>query len=225
MTRLTLFDLDHTLIDTDSNQAWVRFLIAHGVLPESPYREQSAAMERRYRDHPNGIDLVFCEFFIGALALLSSAQLADLLPRFVREVIAPHLNAGSFALVEEHRARGDCLAIITATNRIITAPIAAWLGIESLIATEAEVIDGHFTGRVLGVPSMREGKVVRLDQWLGAGNVPGVGRRADLEALTFYTDSINDLPLLEIATVPVAINPDAPLERVARERGWVVLRR
>jgi HAD superfamily hydrolase (TIGR01490 family) len=224
MTRLTLFDLDHTLIDTDSNQAWIRFLIAEGVLDEHPYRADSAAMERRYREKTDGIDIVFCEFFIGTLVALSQSELAALLPRFVAQEIAPCVNRGSFALIDEHRRRGDALAIITATNRIITAPIAAWLGIDALIATEPEMRHGRPTGKVEGVPSMREGKVVRLDSWLSAGHVPGIRTRNELAALTFYSDSVNDLPLLTAATHPVAVNPDPVLLQCASTRGWPVRR-
>jgi HAD superfamily hydrolase (TIGR01490 family) len=224
MTRLTLFDLDHTLIDTDSNQAWIRFLIAEGLLDASSYAQQSAQMEKRYRESSEGIDLGFCEFFIGTLTLLSWAQLATLLPQFLHQEITPRVNPGSFALIHEHRQRGDALAIITATNRIITTPIAAWFGIDDLIATEPELSDGRPNGRVQGTPSMREGKVLRLDAWLASGHLPDVLARSDLEALTFYSDSINDLPLLSCATTPVAVNPDPALQRHAVERGWLVRR-
>lgn len=221
---LTLFDLDHTLIDTDSNQAWVRFLIAHGVLEATSYRQQSAAMERRYRQTTQGIDIEFCEFFIATLALAGAARLEVLLPQFVAQAIAPHVNRGTFALIAERRARGDFVAIITATNRVITAPIAAWLGIDSLIATEVEMDDGRITGRVLGTPSMREGKVLRLDAWLAAGALPGIRHRSELAGLTFYSDSINDLPLLNVASEPVAVNPDAGLARHAAACGWPIRR-
>lgn len=223
MAILTLFDLDHTLLATDTNQAWVRYLIDRGLLAEEPHGHAVKAMERRYREGTDDIDLEFCEFFISTLVHIAPPQLKALLADFTSQRLVPWASPAARSLVGLHRHLGDTLAIITATNRIITEAIAAYFGIEHLIATEPEVNGAAFTGRVAGIPSMRSGKVVRLKAWLAGGHLPGVSRIEDLDVLRFYSDSINDRPLLELATEAIAVDPDAPLRELALARGWPII--
>ncbi len=223
MATLALFDLDHTLIRIDSNQAWIQFLIDAQRLDPRSALAGASAMEQRYRNATVEIDIEFCEFFIGTLVGIEAGDLALLLAEFVQSRIRPAITARARALIEAHRKAGEILAIITATNRIIARPIADELGISNLIATEPEYSHGLMTGRVAGVPSMRSGKVVRLRAWLDGGAVAGVEDLNDLKVLRFYSDSINDRALLEVATDAIAVDPDAALAALAHERGWPIV--
>jgi HAD superfamily hydrolase (TIGR01490 family) len=208
--KLALFDLDHTLLDGDSDSLWGRFLVKQGVLDATEY---AAANARYHADYVAGrLDIhEFLAFGLSPLAEHTRAELEAWRERYVQECILPRIPAGTHALLQEHAAHTR--VIITATNRFITTPIAAALGVEHLIATEPEQVDGRFTGRVVGVPCFREGKVLKLEAWLQESGLTA-------EESWFYSDSQNDLPLLERVTHPTAVNPDETLARVARERGW-----
>jgi len=218
---LALFDLDNTLLDADSDFLWGEFLCQVGAVDPQDYR---AANARYYREYLEG-RLVFAEyvrFCLGVLARHEPSALFAWRERFLEELVRPHITAEARALVARHRAAGDELAIVTASNAFITAPIAAELGVPRLIATEAATDSaGRFTGEPLGVPSFREGKVQRVKAWLS--EVHGERADASLAAAWFYSDSHNDLPLLERVGRPVAVNPDPVLARIARERGWPVM--
>ncbi|MFO1329517.1 MAG: HAD-IB family hydrolase [Rubrivivax sp.] len=213
--RLAVFDLDHTLLDGDSDVLWCEFLMDEGLLERASFEPRNAAMESGYR---NGTVTVqaFCDFYVGTLAGRTPAQWEPLRQRFSRERVQPRLHAGTAALLQQHRQRGDLLVLSTATNRYITEPTAAALGFEHLIATECELdAQGRFSGRTQGEPNMRDGKVGRLHRWLAA-------RGLSLDALhsLFYSDSMNDLPLLEQVREPVVTHGDERLLALARERGW-----
>ncbi len=218
---LALFDLDNTLLDADSDFLWGEFLCRVGAVDPADYRVANA---RFYREYLEG-RLEFAEyvrFCLGVLAQHEPATLIAWRERFLTELVRPHITAEARALVERHRAAGDELAIVTASNAFITAPIAVELGVSRLIATEAATdAVGRFTGEPLGVPTFREGKVARVLAWLT--EVHGDGAAALLGQAWFYSDSHNDLPLLERVGRPVAVNPDPLLSRIARERGWPVL--
>lgn len=212
--RLTLFDLDNTLLAGDSDYEWGRFLVDESVVDAEEYERRNRAF---HADYLNG------ELDIHAFQRFSQQPLLDNPPermlalreRFIDERIRPLVAAGAPALIRSHRERGDALLIITATNRFITQPIAELLGIPDLLATEPEVVDGTYTGGIEGVPCYRDGKITRLNQWL-AGNGPFEGTGA-------YSDSHNDLPLLEFSDRPVAVDPDERLAAEARRRGWPVV--
>jgi HAD superfamily hydrolase (TIGR01490 family) len=212
---LAIFDLDNTLLDGDSDYLWGVFLADNGIVDRNHYEREN---ERFYREYKEGrLDIhEFLRFSLAPLARHSPAELERLRDRFLQEKIRPIILPKAQALVERHRGAGDRLLIVTATNRFVTAPIAAALGIPDLIATEAAMLDGRYTGESDGVPSFREGKVIRLEQWLAAHG-------CDLAGSSFYSDSHNDLPLLERVDRPVAVDPDPQLAAVARERGWPVL--
>ncbi len=215
--RLALFDLDNTLLAGDSDYEWGQFLVDRGVLARESYEAQNRAYFEQYT--AGRLDIhEYLGFALRPLAAHTRQDLdrwhADFMASRIRPMVAP----GAPALVREHREAGDLCAIITATNSFVTTPIAREFGIEHLIATEPESRDGRFTGKVAGVPCFREGKVRRLDEWLA-----GLGRRlGEFAESTFYSDSHNDLALLERVTRPVAVDPDAQLAAEARRRGWAV---
>ena len=212
---LAIFDLDNTLLAGDSDYLWGQFLGEIGAVDRDAYEREN---ERFYADYRAGrLDIIaFLAFSLRPLAEHSPADLAAWRARFMREKIEPCITAGAERLVERHRKAGDTLMIITATNAFVTAPIARRLGIDELIATEPEMDGERYTGRVSGTPSFREGKVERLQQWLDEHD-------AVLDGATFYSDSHNDLPLLEMVTHPVAVDPDDVLAAHARTRGWPII--
>jgi len=216
---LCLFDLDLTLLPIDSDHAWGEFMIALDWVDAESFRAGNDAFYAQYRAGRLDID-AYIAFATAPLRAHGQAERGAAHARFMREVIGPALRPAARELVEAHRGRGDRLALVTSTNDFITAPIAAALGIETLIATVLELDgDGTPTGRIAGVPAFREGKVARVGQWLAAG---GSGWR-DFERISVYSDSLNDLALLEQATDPVATNPSPDLAAIARERGWRIL--
>ncbi|HEX6019267.1 MAG TPA: HAD family hydrolase [Burkholderiaceae bacterium] len=216
--RLALFDLDHTLLEGDSDVLWCDFLLQRDELDRSAFEEGNARMQREYRAG-TVCPLAFSEFYVSTLAGRTAAQWEPLRREFLERVIAPRIGAAAQVLVERHRGAGELVVLTTATNRFITEPTAALLGFAHLIATECETAaDGRFTGRVAGTLNMREGKVTRLQQWLGAQGMA----LHECES-TFYSDSINDLPLLQAVRRPVAVNPDSLLAAEAAQRGWPVL--
>jgi HAD superfamily hydrolase (TIGR01490 family) len=212
---LAIFDLDNTLLNGDSDHLWGVFLAEQGIVDGEWYEREN---DRFYQEYKEGrLDIFeFLRFSLKPLSEHSPAQLQLWHQTFMQEKIEPILLPAARALVERHRAAGDTLLIITATNAFVTAPIAAAFGVEHLIATEPEMVDGRYTGNVAGTPCFREGKVTRLNQWLGR-------HRLDLAGSSFYSDSHNDLPLLQRVEHPVAVDPDATLARHARERGWPII--
>ncbi len=212
---LAIFDLDNTLLAGDSDYLWGVFLAERGIVDADHYEREN---ERFYQEYKDGrLDIhEFLRFSLAPLARHAPSELAAWRDAFLVEKIDPIILPKARQLVERHRLAGDTLLIITATNSFVTAPIAARLGIPHLIATEPAVADGRYTGEVDGIPSFREGKVLRLEQWLDA-------HQATLARSSFYSDSHNDLPLLERVDQPVAVDPDGALADVARARGWPIL--
>lgn len=212
---LAIFDLDNTLLGGDSDHAWGEFLVDRGVVDRQQYRE---ANDRFYRQYQRGdLDIhAYLAFALEPLARHEVAQLQAWHEEFMRDVIAPMRLAKADALLNRHRACGDHLLIVTATNAFVTRPIAEALGVDDIIATEPELRGGRYTGRIVGTASFREGKVACLQQWLASRNL-------DLQGSHFYSDSQNDLPLLEMVEHPIAVDPDETLRAVALERGWPVI--
>ena len=214
---LALFDLDHTLLSGDSDVLWCEFLMAEGLLPRAGFEARNADMARRYGEG-SVTAAEFCDFYVATLAGKTLAQWRPWCERFMADVVAPRIPPAARALVEQHRVRGDRLLLTTATNRVLTELTARHLGIGELIATEVEVVEGRCTGRTTGTLNMREGKVQRLLEWLDAQHL---GAQLLREA-TFYSDSINDLPLLQAVGHPQVVDPDARLRAHAVVAGWPI---
>ncbi len=216
--RLALFDLDNTLLAGDSDYEWGQFLVDRGILEREAYEAQNRAYFEQYVAGTLDIH-EYLGFALRPLAQHPPQDLARWHADFMQSRILPMISTAARALVRRHLDRGDLCAVITATNSFVTAPIAAEFGVSELLATEPEKHSGRFTGRVAGIPCFREGKVHRLEQWLGAqGRALG-----DFRESAFYSDSHNDLPLLERVTRPVAVDPDEQLLKAARQRNWEVL--
>ena len=216
--RLALFDLDNTLLAGDSDYEWGQFLVDEGVLERESYEAQNRAYFEQYVAGTLDIH-EYLGFALRPLAQHSAQDLARWHARFMESRILPMIGATARTLVCRHLDRGDLCAVITATNSFVTAPIAREFGVANLIATEPESRDGRFTGRVAGIACFRKGKVCRLEQWLAAR-----GRKVnDFSESSFYSDSHNDLPLLELVTRPVAVDPDDELLHTARQRNWEVI--
>ena len=212
---LAIFDLDNTLLNGDSDYAWGQFLVEQHIIDGEEYERKNQHYYDAYKKGTLDI-MEFLAFSLRPLAELDRNQLDQWHARFMREKIKSMITPAAQQLVADHRDQGDSLVIITATNSFITRPIAEQFGVTNLIATEPEEIDGQFTGKVVGTPCFREGKVERLQQWLDENN-------ESLEDSWFYSDSHNDLPLLDRVTHPVAVNPDPTLKYHAEKKGWSVV--
>lgn len=211
---LAIFDLDNTLLADDSDFLWGQFLVDQGMVDAEWYAKQNQHFYDQYK--AGSLDIhEFQRFSLQPLIEHPRETMLALRSRFIRECIQPVIAPSAPALIAKHRARNDTLLIITATNSFVTTPIAELLGIVNLLATEPERIDGTYTGAIAGTPCFQAGKLVRLDQWLE--------QQPQAFAQTWgYSDSINDLPLLERVDYPTAIDPDAQLADIAAARGWPV---
>jgi HAD superfamily hydrolase (TIGR01490 family) len=216
MMKLALFDLDNTLLAGDSDFEWAQFLIEQGVLDRELYEARNLAFYEQYKAGTLDI-LEFLDFQLKPLARHSRAVLDAWHREFMERKIRPIIRDTARALVERHAA--DLRVLITATNSFVTAPIAREFGIEHLIATEPEEADGEFTGGVIDIPCFREGKVQRLDAWLTSRSLT----LTSFDTSWFYSDSLNDLPLLERVTHPVAVDPDETLRAYAEAKRWPVI--
>lgn len=216
--KLALFDLDHTLLPIDSDYAWGEFTIRIGWCDPDHFARQNDAFYAHYQAGTLDIH-EYVRFATEAFRRQGAAAAAQAHVQFMREVVQPAIRPEALALLDQHRAAGERLVIITATNEFVTRPIAQALGVQDLIAVALERdATGWFTGEISGTPSMREGKVTRLQQWL-----QDQGLSLETVETTFYSDSRNDLPLLQRVNHPVATNPDDTLRQVAQERGWPIL--
>ena len=213
--KLALFDLDNTLLDGDSDYAWAQFLIEEGVLHPDQYHARNEWFYERYKDGTLDIH-EFLDFQLAPIARRPRAQLDAWLADFMQRKIRPMIFPKAPELIARHADART--AIVTATNRFITRPIADELGVATLIATDIEEVDGVFTGKPRGTPTFREGKIERVNEWLA-----GHGHRLQDYESWFYSDSLNDLPLLDRVTHPVAVDPDPTLRAHAMERGWPII--
>jgi len=212
---LAIFDLDNTLIAGDSDHAWGEFLIDQNIVDSGQFQR---ANDQFYADYVAGtLDIdAYLRFALTPLAQFSLPELAQLHQSFFTAKIAPIMLPKAEALITEHRAKGDRILIITATNRFVTEPIAKALGIHEMLASEGEIVNERYTGQPTGTPCFQHGKVTRLTQWLKDNN-------EDLEGSYFYSDSVNDLPLLERVQYPIAVDPDERLKQIAQQRSWPIV--
>lgn len=215
---LALFDLDNTLIAGDSDFQWAQFLIEKKALDRELHETKNIEFYEQYKAGTLDIH-EFLDFQLKPLARHSRSQLETWRTEFVQKRIVPIIAPGARPLIERHQLDGDLCIIVTATNSFVTAPIAQLLGIDHLIATEPEQKKGEFTGKVTGTPSFREGKIERLEQWLDIHNLTWLSFLRSW----FYSDSLNDLPLLCKVTHPVAVDPDATLKSHAEKNDWSII--
>ena len=209
---LAIFDLDNTLLNGDSDHAWGEFLVAKGIVDESFYRKQNDHFYELYKQSKLDI-MEYLAFALEPLTHFTLQELTQLHEQFMAQYINPMRQPKADALLQQHRDQGDFLLIITATNGFVTHPIAKTLGVDDILATDPEVLADRYTGRILGTPCYQEGKVARLRQWLAQTG-------HSLDNSYFYSDSINDLPLLETVTHPVVVDGDERLTAQAQQRGW-----
>lgn len=213
---LALFDLDNTLIAGDSDHGWGQFLCQKGYVDAAAYEERNNFYLNQYEE--GRLDPIeYLEFALKPLAENDLETLRHWHNEFMREAITPMLLPMAFDLLEAHRNRGDWVVVITSTNRFVIEPIVQALGgADDILATEPEFVDGRYTGKIVGEPCFREGKVRRMQQWLK-------GKPFSLSDAYFYSDSINDLPLMNEVSQPVAVDPDPQLRAEAEKRGWMIL--
>ena len=219
MKKLALFDLDHTLLPIDSDHEWGEFLVRTGRVDPVEHKRRNDAFFEQYK--AGTLDPVeYLEFALGTLARWPRRELDAMHAEFMREVIAPAIRPQALALLQRHQDPGDLVAIITATNRFVTAPIAKALGVEHLIAAVPEEDrDGNITGKLLGVPTSGAGKVTHTHAWLEQIGTP----LNAFDSSHFYSDSHNDIPLMSVVTHPVATNPNSALAQHATRLGWPLL--
>lgn len=215
---LTLFDLDNTLLNGDSDFEWSQFLIEQGVLDRELFEAKNLSFYEQYKAGTLDIH-EFLDFQLKPLSRHARKTLNAWHEDFMRIKIRPMMGSAARDLVARHRAAGDVCVIITATNSFVTTPVAHEFGIEHLIATDPEQINGEFTGLVAGVPSFREGKITRLESWM----TERAWTWASFADTTFYSDSLNDLPLLAKVKNPVAVDPDATLLKHAQQQSWKII--
>ena len=216
--KLALFDLDNTLLAGDSDFEWAQFLISRGVLDREVHEARNREFYEQYKAGTLDIH-AFLDFQLKPLGRHPRAQLEAWHREYMAERIRPMITDRARALVKKHAEDADLLAIITATNRFVTAPIAREFGIENLIATEVEEIDGRFTGRGTGIPCFKEHKITRLEMWLAERRLLW----EDISESWFYSDSLNDIPLLAKVSHAVAVDPDDTLGAHAAAVGWPVI--
>ncbi len=211
---LALFDLDNTLLSDDSDFLWGCFLVEKGLVDKKSYDE---ANQRFYTEYKQGtLDIFeFLAFSLQPLTQFSADQLNTLHKEFMQKHIVPAMTEKGKAQIKQHRDNGDTIVIITATNRFVTQPIADAFLVDDLIATDPEIIDGKYTGKVASTPCFQEGKITRLNEWLEKTS-------HNLQDSVFYSDSHNDLPLLEKVTTAIAVDPDDQLKTIALDRNWEI---
>ena len=213
---LAIFDLDNTLLAGDSDYQWGGFAVEKGLVDAREYKERNKYFHRQYQQ--GTLDIYeYLSFCVKPLTRFSLDELARLHSCFMQERIAPLILPKGLELLKWHRQRGDYLMIITATSQFITEPIAARLDVDTLLAIDLEIQDNRYTGQVTGTPTFREGKVIRLNNWLDQHP------EHSLEGSYFYSDSKNDLPLLQLVSTPVAVDPDPELRQVAENSGWQII--
>lgn len=215
---LALFDLDNTLLTSDSDFEWSQFLIEKKVLDRKEYESRNLEFYEQYKSGILDIHQ-FLDFQLQPLSRYPRIQLDAWHNEFMAKKIMPQIAPGAYKLINEHMLDGDLCIIITATNRFVTEPIAKMLGINNLIATDPDQEDGEFNGQVLGTPCFREGKITRLEDWMDEHNLTWL---SFLESW-FYSDSLNDIPLLNKVTKPVAVDPDSTLEKYAKKNNWPII--
>ena len=215
---LALFDLDNTLLIGDSDYKWAQFLIEKELLDRTEYESRNIEFYEQYKAGTLDIHQ-FLDFQLQPLSRYSRIQLDSWHNEFMKKEIMPQIAPGAYKLINTHMQEGDLCIIITATNRFVTEPIAKMLGINNLIATEPDQNEGEFNGKIVGTPCFREGKIKRLEEWMDEHNLTWLSFLKSW----FYSDSLNDIPLLNKVSNPIAVDPDPTLRKYAKKNSWPII--
>ncbi len=218
MSKLAIFDLDNTLLGGDSDHAWGEYLIHAGLVDAEEHRRRNDGFYAQYKQGVLDMN-EYLEFAIAPVVGFSKTRLAQLHAEFMQLFVEPMMLPAAQSLVDQHKAAGDLCLIVTATNRFVTGPIAERLGVHDLIATDLEIRNEVFTGKISGIPCFKSGKINKLQEWLNARGDTSLS----LDNSIFYSDSFNDIPLLEVASEAVAVDPDDTLKAHASSKGWRII--
>lgn len=219
LMKLAIFDLDHTLLAGDSDYMWGNFLVDKGIVNAEQYRKKNDDFYQQYQDKTLDI-LEYQAFVLAPLTRLSKTEREALHTEFMATVIMPLRQIKADQLIATHKANGDTLLVITATNHFIASPIVAAMGIPNILATDPEIINEQFTGKVVGEPCFQGGKIIRLQHWLAEQKAQN---QHTFSHTTFYSDSINDAPLLEYVDTAIAVDPDDKLRELAEKKQWSII--
>ena len=213
---LAIFDLDNTILNGDSDYSWINFLIEKGYVDKDEYERKNKYFYDQYYQGKLNYD-EWAEFALTTIKGKKPEEIEDILSKFLNEVIEPMINIYALKLLHDHSHNNDIMLLASATNSVIVEPIAKRLGFKNIVSTEVEIIDEIYTGKVLGIPALGEGKLIKVKEWMLQNRIESFVNTS------FYSDSINDLPLLAVVSKPVAVNPDDMLRKECRKRSWEII--
>ncbi|MDB2355472.1 HAD-IB family hydrolase [Gammaproteobacteria bacterium] len=213
---LAIFDLDNTILNGDSDYSWINFLIEKRLVDKDEYERKNKYFYDQYYQGKLNYD-EWAEFALTTIKGKKPEEIEDILPKFLSEIIEPMINIYALKLLHDHTHNNDIMLLASATNSVIVEPIAKRLGFKNIVSTEVEIIDEIYTGKVLGIPALSEGKLIKVKEWMLQNSIES------FDNTSFYSDSINDLPLLAAVSKPVAVNPDDMLREECRKRSWEII--
>ena len=213
---LAIFDLDNTILNGDSDYSWINFLIEKRFVDKDEYERKNKYFYDQYYQGKLNYD-EWAEFALTTIKGKKPEEIEDILSKFLREIIEPMINIYALKLLHDHTHNNDIMLLASATNSVIVEPIAKRLGFKNIVSTEVEIIDEIYTGKVLGIPALSEGKLIKVKEWMLQNSIES------FDNTSFYSDSINDLPLLAAVSKPVAVNPDDMLREECRKRSWEII--
>ena len=213
---LAIFDLDNTILNGDSDYSWINFLIEKGFVDKDEYERKNKYFYNQYYQGKLNYD-EWAEFALTTIKGKKPEEIEDILSKFLNEIIEPMINIYALKLLHDHTHNNDIMLLASATNSVIVEPIAKRLGFKNIVSTEVEIIDEIYTGKVLGIPALSEGKLIKVKEWMLQNSIE------TFDNTSFYSDSINDLPLLAAVSKPVAVNPDDMLREECRKRSWEII--
>ena len=214
--KLIIFDLDNTILNGDSDYSWINFLIEKRLVDKDEYERKNKYFYDQYYQGKLNYD-EWAEFALTTIKGKKPEEIEDILPKFLSEIIEPMINIYALKLLHDHTHNNDIMLLASATNSVIVEPIAKRLGFKNIVSTEVEIIDEIYTGKVLGIPALSEGKLIKVKEWMLQNSIES------FDNTSFYSDSINDLPLLAAVSKPVAVNPDDMLREECRKRSWEII--
>ena len=213
---LAIFDLDNTILNGDSDYSWINFLIEKGFVDKDEYERKNKYFYNQYYQGKLNYD-EWAEFALTTIKGKKPEEIEDILSKFLNEIIEPMINIYALKLLHDHTHNNDIMLLASATNSVIVEPIAKRLGFKNIVSTQVEIIDEIYTGKVLGIPALSEGKLIKVKEWMLQNSIES------FDNTSFYSDSINDLPLLAVVSKPVAVNPDDMLREECRKRSWEII--